>query len=266
MSIGSKLKEYLLRKLVYKSDIAYSLNQKYGGEEFKQLLEKIKDEVESFSHVKKSEMIFIMDRYLDILKKDIEYTCIASTINSNNKPLWEILRVPDAFVDKDGVIRNTISRDNVIEINLDEKCTLTKPWSMGKYITNINEKLTFEKEFIYDKNHKVYYYPNLDIAIVISGYHSIANALMYHKTIAVNAWQVNDESLLENIYTDGIYWRSLHNDDKLCFDHVHHKYMVIDNLISFKFAIIFTLAQWKHDLLNDRRINYRYAQKNEVVY
>ena len=174
--------------------------------------------------------------------------CLSDSITTSSTSLSTICSLPSEYKDRNGNVHDLNTTKETIEIDLTKTCTLCKPWSMTKYINNVCNDFKIGDDFKYmSNNHHVLYYPTLDIAIVTGGNHSISNGLMYHHQVVVDAMKIDDRWLLEYCYTDGLKWYN--TTDNSVIDGQKE----IDSIIGLKLAILFTMVQGKHNLLNERQ-------------
>ena len=179
----------------------------------------------------------IIDYILNIIREDIKTDLLTTIIYSEANFEKEIdFPFPYEFYDNLGnKIKTRPEKTTERKVNLSKDCVLVLSWDRERLRNSI--KNIYKSEFEYHaSNHLAYYFTHIDVCYVYNGTHSISSGIG-HKKGFIKAKEYDISRLFDHLYTDGMAWYSVHDNNKL------------GEIFDFRIAILYELAKIKYNLL-----------------
>lgn len=171
---------------------------------------------------KRREISFLIDVYI----RDIQSTRLREVIELPHMNTRQL-----SFAGIYSIVIGEEKQEEKVELNLAETSVITDVWDQEKMRDAIRN--VFQHGFQYIKmQHQAYYYPELELCEVYNGNHHV-EAGKYFKNGKITAEVIHLSKLYDLLDTDGVYWISRENGNKL------------GRVRDFRMAILYELARRK---------------------
>lgn len=219
-----------------------------GKHEYENVMQIIKYEFEDSSTL--TEKLAVLEYIMEAVRQDLQSSLITTVLYSGNHMEKEIFDpVPLYYKDALGNVCS-IKTDAVKRIDLTKDSLLILPYCHLKMIKAVKTVLMYGYKYI-KTNVMAEYYDGMGITYVYNGlHHTSAAAVDRQGYIEASCYDI--AILFDHIYTDGENWYNKHTKEK------------IEPCADFRVAIIFSLAEIKHNLIGNEPLPEFFNKKSDT--